>query len=93
MPKELPMKKSHPLTSVENPIYERVHTALHNLWSKSVGRPDYVKPEWTELEQAIQELAREADRRGEPSAIDKALADMVTKDKPSIRRKKPCLYG
>ena len=84
---------------MDNPIYERVHTALHNLWSKSVGQPNYVKPEWTELEQAIQEMAREADRRGEPSAIDevrrgapsvidKMLMDMATKDKPSIRRKR-----
>ena len=56
------MKKSPSLASVANPIYERVHTALHVLWSKSVGQPDYVKSEWAELEQAVQSLAQEADR-------------------------------
>jgi len=63
------MKKSPSLASVANPIYERVHTALHNLWSKSVGQPDYVKSEWAELEQAVQELAREADRRDEEREV------------------------
>jgi len=58
----LDMKKSPSLASVANPIYERVHTALHVLWSKSVGQPDYVKSEWAELEQAVQSLAQEADR-------------------------------
>ena len=55
------MKKSPSLASVANPIYERVHNALHVLWSKSVGQPDYIKSEWAELEQAIQSLAQEAD--------------------------------
>jgi hypothetical protein len=59
----LDMKKSPSLASVANPIYERVHIAMHNLWSKSVGQPGYVKSEWTELEQAVQSLAQEADKR------------------------------
>ena len=59
----LDMGKSPSLASVANPIYERVHTALHVLWSKSVGQPGYVKSEWAELEQAIQALAQEADGR------------------------------
>jgi hypothetical protein len=43
--------------------------SMHNLWSKSVGQPDYVKSEWAELEQAVQELAREADRRDEEREV------------------------
>ena len=67
----LNMKKSPSLASVANPIYERVHTVLHVLWSKSVGQLDYVKSEWTELEQAVQALAQEADGRskGGSSAV------------------------
>ena len=52
-----------PLSSTASPACERVHTALHVLWSKSVGSQDYVKREWTELETAICALAQEADRR------------------------------
>jgi hypothetical protein len=32
---------------------ERVHLALHILWTKAVGTPGYVKNEWKELEAAI----------------------------------------
>lgn len=64
------MKKSPSLASVANPIYERVHTALHVLWSKSVGQPDYVKSEWAELEQAVQALAQEADERSKGSSSE-----------------------
>ena len=64
----LDMKKSPSLASVANPIYERVHTALHVLWSKSVGQPGDVKSEWAELEQAIQALAQEADERSKGSS-------------------------
>ena len=57
------MKNSVPLGSVKNPIYERVHLNLHKLWTKAVGQPDYVKAEWSELENSIQALAQEAERR------------------------------
>jgi hypothetical protein len=56
-------EKPLPLASASNPLYERIHTALHVLWSKAVGQPGYVKSEWAELEQAIQSLAQEADSR------------------------------
>ena len=57
------MSSETPLASTASPVYERVHTALHVLWSKSVGSQDYVKREWAELETAICALAQEADRR------------------------------
>lgn len=34
----------------------RAHDALHILWSKAVGTPDYVKREWNNLGGAIEEL-------------------------------------
>jgi hypothetical protein len=61
--KDSPNCSETPLASTASPACERVHTALHVLWSKSVGSQDYVKREWTELETAIQALAQEADRR------------------------------
>lgn len=32
-------------------------------WIKTVDQPNYVKMEWSELENTIQALAQEADRR------------------------------
>jgi hypothetical protein len=57
------MRNSIPLRSVKNLVYERVRLNLHKLWTKVVGRPDYAKSEWSELENSIQALAQEADRR------------------------------
>lgn len=48
---------------------EHAHTALHRLWTKAVGTPDYVKAEWQELEVALYNLSREAAHRApEPHA-------------------------
>ena len=49
-----------------SPERQRVHAALHYLWTKYAthSRPHYVKAEWLELDQAIEAL--DATRRGPP---------------------------
>lgn len=39
--------------------YYAAHVALHRLWSKAVGTPDYDKQEWKALEDAIVKLAED----------------------------------
>ena len=77
----LDTKKFPSLVSVANPIYERVHTAMHNLWSKSVGQPGYVKSEWAELEQAVQALAQEVEKNVQSVRIGPHV-DVVHPDWP-----------
>ncbi len=36
--------------------YERVHVALHRLWSRAREQPAYHKSDWMELANAIDEL-------------------------------------
>lgn len=39
---------------------QRVHTALHTLWTKAVDTEGYVKSEWRELDDALQEWRHSA---------------------------------
>lgn len=37
----------------EQPTREEVRAVFHRLWTKEVGKPDYVKRDWRELRQMI----------------------------------------
>ena len=50
---------SNPKTEADQ-AGRRAHYALHQVWSKAVGTRDYVKAEWRELDQAIEDLKRRA---------------------------------
>lgn len=47
---------------IEDPTFYRAHVALQKLWSKAVGSPGYVKAEWTELDNAIVDVAMKEKR-------------------------------
>jgi hypothetical protein len=40
---------------------KELHRILHVLWTKAVGKPDYVKSEWMLLEQEILELEKKVE--------------------------------
>lgn len=51
------VEEEAPAAMVERENFERVHRALHELWTKAVGQEGYDKPEWKTLEAAIYRLA------------------------------------
>lgn len=42
------------------PFDPELHAALHRLWTKAVGKKNYVKAEWQTLERLVLDLERRA---------------------------------
>ena len=53
-----PVIRPVPRTRKEALGYE-VRQALHELWTRHVGQPDYIKGDWGRLSNAIENLLRE----------------------------------
>lgn len=43
--------------------YRKIHEALHVLWTKAVGTPDYDKTQWMRIDNLIVDLAHKISRR------------------------------
>lgn len=41
---------------------DRLHNAVHTLWTKAVGTPDYIKAEWILLEDLVETQEKEIER-------------------------------